>query len=683
MLLLLLATLCLLSCAEGKAGPVITSVSGCVDVGATTLNCSLPVLLTVRGSGFLTGVSSASPFYQGSPIYYINPQPAFSPQAVQAGWTRPYGKAYYGTPCNDTYFVFQLVNLGQGVFLTNSLIGLTVMLSADNFNQIYSAPFVGLSIASLPQPNIATISGCPVTAADGSSTSLCLPDRDLLTVMGSGFLSWQRTPLQLIIGATSNQLVLQLNPATSTYTSIQNDSCLLISTAVDYRYLLAAGDFGAPPQTFAIRESVSGWTSRSLLIQFDSLPLPAYITISPYNFYSTVVPACQWGPNRTTIVNCAAGGSGIQIRGNYLYQVVAIIGGQPCTLMPRAQQDTLFSSLTTPLYNYQPGVLYDLIITTPGGSVTVPNFISFSSAPVIVSAACRDPTLPIDIGSVACEVGETLLLNGPNLPPVSTPFSVTIFSFNSKSNVSCANPRYESSTQLACDLTTPGLPATGGWDAQYVSWSTGLTLAITGRYDAWDEPYAPRIRGVSSNGCGNPVNTADRTLSGCMGGELLTFYGSNFLSEGYTMVIQPLTLDAYWVINYLRLTTACLGFEVLDDSTALCELPRPDDTPLLPYDTPMMMFMWNATTWDRSNAVFFTIASSSTTPASSSSSSTTVKVALGVVFGLLGLIGLVVMVFFLLRRKAKSQADRRSAMQGDSRVEQRESSWFQLSERQT
>ena len=496
-LLLLVAFCCIVRDAAAAAGPVITSVSGCVDVGATTVNCSLPVLLTVRGSGFLTGIASAGSFYQGAPIYYINPQPAFSPQAVQAGWVRPYLKAYYGTPCNDTHFVFQLVNLGRGVFLTDTLIGLSVLLSADSLTAgILSEPFLGLSIASLPQPSIASISGC-VTAADGLSVSQCLPDLHPLTVMGSGFLAWQLTPLLLVIGTTSSGLTVQLGGDSPRWSSMVNDSCLYISLAVDYRYLVAAGDFGAPPLTFAIKERVTGWSSRTLHIQFDALPLPTYQAIVPFNFYTNLLPSCQWGPNQTTIVNCTAGGSGFRISGHYLYDVVATIGGQPCTLMTYGQQDTLYSSQTTPLYNYEPGVLYDLTFSNPAGSVTVPRFISFSGAPYIVSGACRDPTLPTDIGSLGCQVAETLLLNGPNLPPPSTPFTVTLFSRASQSNVSCANPRYTSATQLACDVLMPGLPAVGGWDAQYVRWSTGQTLTINNRFDAWDGPVrAPHHRRV-------------------------------------------------------------------------------------------------------------------------------------------------------------------------------------------
>ena len=36
--------------------PVITRVSGCVDVGSMTTECVRPVMLTLYGSGFMTGL---------------------------------------------------------------------------------------------------------------------------------------------------------------------------------------------------------------------------------------------------------------------------------------------------------------------------------------------------------------------------------------------------------------------------------------------------------------------------------------------------------------------------------------------------------------------------------------------------------------------------------------------------
>ena len=133
-------------------------------------------------------------------------------------------------------------------------------------------------------------------------------------------------------------------------------------------------------------------------------------------------------------------------------------------------------NLVTPLFNYIPGTLYDLVISSPAGNITMPNFVSFSGVPTIVTAVCRDPLLPINTASLACQVGETVTLDGAFLPPPSTAFTVTVFSGASQQNVSCANPRCNSEYQLACDMLVPGLPNPGGRD----TWSMSVAQP---RYD--------------------------------------------------------------------------------------------------------------------------------------------------------------------------------------------------------
>ena len=58
-LVLIIALSCLAAFSSASPYiPVVTSVSGCVDVGATTTSCVRPVTLTVRGSGFLCALAS-------------------------------------------------------------------------------------------------------------------------------------------------------------------------------------------------------------------------------------------------------------------------------------------------------------------------------------------------------------------------------------------------------------------------------------------------------------------------------------------------------------------------------------------------------------------------------------------------------------------------------------------------
>ena len=442
-----------------------------------TVNCSLPAYITVRGSGFLANISSAARFYSDSPAYWILVAPSLSAAAVARGQRSPYIRSSALFPTNDTYFVFQLYYVGQGVLAENEPFSLTVIVGSD-YPQLTTtlAPFVGVSVNSVTPPVITSISGCPVVVADNQSVSQCLPELNVLTLTGRGFLSWQRTYLAVDVGDIRTYVTLSLDNTSVSSSAILSDTSLLISLATSYYPLLAEKDFGAPPRPFYVSEVYSDWRSSRMSIQFAPLPPPSYTSVAPY-IYQTVnlLPGCVWGPNRTTIVNCTAGHSAILIRGQYLYQVTAAIGGQPMALFGYLASSPRFHYLTTPLYNFQPGLLYDLVLTSASGSVTLPNYVSFRGSPTIVSAACRDPLLPIDISSLACEVGETATMNGPYLPPPTTAFTVTVYSAYSEQNVTCSNPRYNSEYQLACDMLAPGLPSTTARDI----WSAPAHLGAT------------------------------------------------------------------------------------------------------------------------------------------------------------------------------------------------------------
>ena len=323
------------------------------------------------------------------------------------------------------------------------------------------APFAGVSIKSVPPPVVTAISGCPVVGSDGLSVAQCLPDANVLTLTGSGFLQWQKTTLYINIGNLRIPLSLYYDNSSLYNNVIMSDSVIVLSLTSSYSRLLKEGDFGAPPLSFYITEMYSSWQSVPMSIQFAALPPPSSITVAMSSTPSNSVPTCMWGPNRSSLVNCTAGYDVVEVRGHYLFQTTLTVNGLAMSLQPG--YTATFVRFATPLYSFQPGVLYDLVLTGAGGSVTLPKYMSFAGQPAIVSASCRDPLLPSSASSPACQPGETVLLNGPNLPPPSTAFTVTIYSAYSKQNVTCADPRYNSEYQLACDMLEAGRPG-DDWD---------------------------------------------------------------------------------------------------------------------------------------------------------------------------------------------------------------------------
>ena len=200
---------------------------------------------------------------------------------------------------------------------------------------------------------------------------------------------------------------------------------------------------------------------------------------------------------------------------------------------------------------------------------------------------------------------------------------------------------------------------------RYLQWASGLSLTLRDRYDAWDDPAAPRIRSVTAvGGCGDVVASSNVTLSGCEGGELLQLTGTHFLTRPFVMAIQATTTDDYYIINNGYLAT-CEELTVLSDTSATCVLSQVQDYPALQYDTPYMMLLWNRT-FDseigkigmRSNALFFTYASNGSVviaadSSSSSSPSLALLVALPVSVGVLAVL-LVVATARQLRNKARA-----------------------------
>ena len=320
LLSLLFSLLSLLSFTNSQ-GPVLTSVSGCVDVDNITTQCVFPLTLTVRGSGFFTGYDTSPPIYTNSPWLYIHPVVSLSPQAVQRGWQVPTLWADNTSPVNDSFFVFQLTYWGSGVLDDTAPLQIAVSLGPTQ-SRIASPPFSGVTLAPITPPTITAISGCPSVTADGQSTLGCLPDRDVVTVTGSGFLLWEGAPMVLCVGTLQNAVWFRLNSTTPTALfRLYNDSVLTLSLLPIYPNLLAVHDFGGPVLPLFIQESITGVVTRSLSIQFDALPPPSYTSITPWNPTGNLFPLCQWDVNQTALVNCVAGGSGFQLRGHYLFGV--------------------------------------------------------------------------------------------------------------------------------------------------------------------------------------------------------------------------------------------------------------------------------------------------------------------------------------------------------------------------
>ena len=367
--ILLLSVSFLFSVASAAGPAVITSVSGCQDVGSTTTGCVLPVRLTIRGSGF-------SSLVNGSSLDSLVARPQLNSGYSSLTIAPLYLSA--GVQVSDTVAVFDFVNPGYGVYAFDQLLPVTLYGSVTS--QQASTAFTGVSVASYAAPAVSGVSGCGQTVA-AASVSNCLPARDVLTVSGSGFFHWNSTWLVLSLG--SSVWYTYGPPAGST------DSALLVDITNKYGELLASSTFGSSTGVqLTVREYVMNrLAGTGVTVRFASLPAPVFTSISPVWFANDSRSVCA-KQGDASFVGCLPGFSMLQFQGNYLYGLTATVGGVAMTPLSFFAQSATSTYLVMPaVSSFQSGTMYDLVARTAGGAVTLSSAVSFLTSPTISAAA--------------------------------------------------------------------------------------------------------------------------------------------------------------------------------------------------------------------------------------------------------------------------------------------------------
>ena len=170
--LLVVVLSCLCASPVSAQQPVVTSVSGCTDVGSATWNCSNSgVTLTVYGSGFVPDENAAFILVdrkQLSSGCTIN-QPISSSTNLTCELSSI-----------DRTFV-------QGGVLEGFEIAFPSLATPPEY-YVGTPLFYGVAWVHTPLPTITRISGCDDSNnADGQYTANCNPDYNILTLTGIDF----------------------------------------------------------------------------------------------------------------------------------------------------------------------------------------------------------------------------------------------------------------------------------------------------------------------------------------------------------------------------------------------------------------------------------------------------------------------------------------------------------------
>ena len=266
---LLLALACLLHSLPAAAAQQpasltdvqITAVSGCVDEGAATVNCSVATttLLIRTAAGF-----PAATNWLSRPVYVAARLNEYAYFVTSTPWLNT------ADATNSSVYV-NVTAGGYFPLLTGQLVSVSFVPS-PGATRGASAAFAGFSYAFDGPPTLSSISGCD---GSGQATLNCVPDSSLLELTGSGLL-WLQSSIRVTvnIGSASDTLYGGLQ--------VLNDSYATLSLAGLYSRLLQPQHYAGVLLSINLTSTTYNrqgviqhqYTTNALQISFVELPTP-------------------------------------------------------------------------------------------------------------------------------------------------------------------------------------------------------------------------------------------------------------------------------------------------------------------------------------------------------------------------------------------------------------------------
>ena len=632
-------------CVVVSGAPVITRISGCIDGSTTTSGCVFPSQLTVHGSGF-SSLYNASAFSSSvSAIVAVLPvTSAYIGSSIPPLYLQTVTDAH-GQPAyslTDSSAVFVLVSPGWGVYAVNEALPLTLQTLTLPVRS--SNAFVGVSFAASSPPSISGISGCPGgVSVDGRTTYRCAPQSSVITVTGAGLQSWGG-------GAVTKVTVTHTSDAPTTFLTLVVNAT---STGFVYRFtsiyswLFYANDYDGAVLTITFAEQYTG-LGGSVSLTLAALPPPTVTLLESVLLagdQSSLLQGVCVSSGSFALSNCLAGYSVLHLRGTSLQVSTATLGGYPMAA-PSDTNDLVTSGtdayFVTPLA-LLPGQPYDLVLQGGGGSLTLSSAVQFSAQPAVVLASrCASPT-QFNEGGLYCLPGDTLRVTLSNAPSLFAGFNISIVTpWSSTGSSQCVNARYESSVQVACEV--PPLPIqdldSNLSEGILVQWTSGVSSVLNQRFGLWDAQDTPRITAISGCGLQQSANLSALVMTGCPDQALLTVTGTRFSMYPFTVLAGTAGEGAWWVIGGAQMP--CAVSSVLDDATAVCQLPPISQMVEAGIDisAPLQIALVDEDSGRVSNTAQFSINTAITSTSTSSSPSSTSSQTSGTVIALAVLVAL-------------------------------------------
>ena len=518
LLVLLLAATVLLQSQPSSAAPVITSISGCQanPLNANyTMNCDLPINLTITGTGF-TALTTVT----------ITTRPG-----VRFGCSL-LNLAIDNSTADSSSTAYCYVYLrGRGWIPWQTPLNVTAVDSTVS-PALTSPVFPGLTVLPIV-PVVTAVSGCTDV---GNTTVDCLPAELTLTLTGSNFtkLSWFSSVLTVQINAPA---IVNTNGPT-----IINDTTMVLPLRSAYTYVLTEAMYGT---SIALSIAYGGDLLAPFNITLAPLPAPKIYSVAGVNCLGNSSSTVN-GVVVAGTTDCYPGFSLISITADYLYSENVTVGGWPCLANAYNRDPTrslVYSIVCLPQVGAGYLVQRPLDVTlTSSFVVNVPAAVTFNSLPTITaiaSAECPgDGTGWTVYTSLKCQPGAAIILYGLNFVITGSGGALTptvlVWDRTGSSSMLCQQPALINATSITCVLPTPP-DNSDAWEQFYDSLTTSVSLSYSAagltsnRFSAG--LYANLVGPTLSSVTGCASSSGPLSVSDCRVGDVLTITGTNFLAE--------------------------------------------------------------------------------------------------------------------------------------------------------
>ena len=434
-----------------------------------------------------------------------------------------------------------------------------------------SNPTPGISLTPVPLPTFTSISGCQ---GGGASTLLCTPDRDTLVFTGTGFGLFPMLYNALItFGNSTTVYTYGLQPSSDgTRMALPlNTSWPFITQPIHYTGVSMPVSFNLRYFSFATQQYVDVIVGGNVNVSFTTIPPPLITSVNAAGAY-----CLQPGNASAPWTNCLPQLGYVVVWGAYIWSANLSLtapgrGVYPCTNLWGDGSQTVHGYLPL-ITEDEAGVAWDVVLTTPGGSVTYPSVVSFAVTPAVTAfVRCSSYVAPSYADSsqvVACVPTSTLTMQGVGFPVGQQVNAQLIYN---PSLVQPINITLQSPAVVDKNTITAVIPSMTDAQAR-VFWGTqtGVRLAFSSTpgirsTNAYLVAYPDSPSITSVTGC--EVSAGPLTALRCRSGDVLTLQGIN-LKKGQARM-------QFWDVDDYSAWPCPAAF---NDTTerVMCELPFVD-----------------------------------------------------------------------------------------------------------